>query len=276
MPGTVKEQIDAMINAGGPTEPPSTDSPGTDAPGTDAPGTSAPTTYSPGTDAPDTDAPSTDAPATTAPTTAAPEDDALSRALTEIDGLKRTVDELTKKKEKPATAAPTTAAPVVDTIFLDEETDFRDLTTKDLNELLNKVFKMGEESRRRSQEDTLRSIPQIVKSNVVTQTTLKKASEDFYKNNKDLVPWKKAVAEVFEETSSENPGDNFEDLLDKTGKEVRRRLGLKEKATVITHAPATTAPKGPKFPKVPGRRTTTKPKTSGLLKDIDDMNRPLE
>jgi len=275
MPNPIQDQINAMIDAGGPTEPPSTDPPGTDAPGTDAPGTSAPTTYSPGTDAPGTDAPSTDAPATTAPVTAAPEDDALTKALAEIDGLKRTVDELTRKKKKPATAAPTTAVPVVDTIFLDEETDFRDLTTKDLNKLLNKVFRMGEESRRKSQESTLRSIPEIVKSNVVTQTTLKKASENFYNNNKDLIPWKKAVAEVFGDTASGNPGDTFEELLDKTGKEVRKRLGLQKK-TVITHAPVTTAPKGPKFPKVPGHRTKTKPKTSGLLKDIDDMNRPLE
>lgn len=276
MPGTIKDQINAMIDTGGPTEPPSTDPPGTDSPGTDAPSTDAPSTSAPVTDAPSTDAPVTTAPATDAPTTAAPEDDALSKALTEIDGLKQTVDELTKKKEKPAaTAAPTTAPPVEDISFISEDIDPRDMTREDFNKILNVVYKAGEKSRRKSQEDTLRSIPQIVKSNVVTQTTLKKATEDFYTNNKDLLPFKKAVAQVYEELASENPDWKLGKMFEELEKETRTRLDLQRKATV-TNAPVTATPKGPKFPKTKTTRTKPKPKTGGLLKEIDDMNAPLE
>lgn len=273
MPGTVKEQIEAMLEAGDSTESPSTNAPlNTDPPSTGSPGTSAPTTYSPGTDAPSTDAPSTDAPATMAPTTAPPKEDDLSKALAEIEGLRQKVDDLTKKKEKPATAAPTTAPPVEEVDFLGESIDPRDMSREELNKILNKVYGLGVKATRKSQEDTLRSVPQIVKTNVVTQASLKAASEEFYDNNKDLQPFKKVVAAVFEEVASENPELKFHEVLEKVGPDVRKRLELHKKATT-TEAPTTSAPKGPKFPKTKTSRQRQKPKTSGLLNEIDAMNK---
>jgi len=260
MPGTIKEQIDAMLDAGGPTEPPSTELPSTTPPGTDAPGT----------DLPGTDAPSTSAPTTTAPTTAAPEESELSKALSEIESLRQEVSDLTKKE--PKTAAPTTSPPVEELDFLGEDIDPRDMTNEELNKILNKVYKAGSEAMRKSQEDTLRSIPKIVKTNVVTQATLKSATEKFFNDNKDLLPFRKAVATVYEELASENPDWKLDKILEETEREARKRLEL-HKRTDVTSAPTTSAPASPKFPKTGTSRQRQKPKTSKLLDEIDAMNK---
>ena len=272
MPEEIKDQIDAMLNVGEPTvtEAPFTESVATEAPGTEAPGTEAPKTESPSTDAP-----GTESPATSAPTTGAPEDDELEKIKKENEALRKQVEEGHKKKE-PKTAAPTTEAPFEEIDFLGKEIDLDDLTRNpDLfNKVLNKVYKLGSDTSQRFQETTLRNIPDIVKSNVIAQATLKKRVDEFYGNNEDLKPFKEVVAAVYEEVASENPDWKIGEVFGEVEKETRKKLELHKKAGV-TSAPTADAPKGPRFPKTKSSRDRQKPNTSRLLDDIDKMNETL-
>ena len=131
---------------------------------------------------------------------------------------------------------------------------------------------MGSEASRKFQETTLRNIPDIIKSNIVVQATLKKKVDEFYTDNKDLKPFKKVVAAVYEELASENPDWEVSKIFNEVEKETRERLELQKKAGA-TSAPTTSAPKGPKFAKTKSSRSRQKPNTSPLLEDIDEMNK---
>ena len=282
MPDEIKDQINAMLKIGEPTvtDAPFTESIVTEAPKTDAPGTEAPKTEAPGTKSPSTDAPKTSAPSTEAPATEAPGEDELEKIKKENEALR---DKLSKVEERkapltkvPGTKAPTTEAPYKEIDFLGKEIDLDELTRDPdmLNKILNKVYKMGSDTSRAFQETTLKNIPDIVKSNVVAQATLKKKVDEFYTDNKDLKPFRKVVAAVYEEVASENPDWELNKIFEETERETRKRLELHRKARA-TSAPSTDAPKGPRFPKTKSSRSRQKPNTSPLLEDIDKMNEAL-
>lgn len=275
MPEGIKDQIDAMLKIG---EPTATNAPFTEAVATETPGTEAPGTEAPGTNSPSTNAPGTSAPATDAPTTEAPkEDDEIEKIKKENESLREQLNKSAEKKPV-STKAPTTAVPFEEVDFLGKDVDLEELTRDPsmLNKLLNKVFKMGSETSRKFQETTLRNIPDIVKSNVLAQSTLKKKVEEFYTGNKDLKPFKKVVAAVYEEIASENPDWKLDDIFKSVEEETRKRLELHKKAGAVTSVPTTEAPrKGPRFPKTKSSRSRQKPKTSHLLSEIDKMNESL-
>lgn len=278
MANDIKEQIDAMIDMGSGTDAPSTEAAATSAPGTEPVATNAPSTDAPSTSAPGTEAPATKAPATEAPTTAAPEGDELTRIREENKRLRQQVED-SQKEKAPKTKAPTTAVPIEEIDFVGEDVDLDELTRdrKVFNALLNKVHRMGVESQRKTQEATLRGIPDIVKSNVTIQATLKKKVETFFDENKDLQPFKKVVSAVYEELAAENPDWKIDRMFTEVGKEARKRLELHRKAAStkapVTEAPTTKAPRGPHFPKTKTSRQRQKPKTSAILSEIDEMNR---
>lgn len=274
MPDEIKDQIDAMLKIGEPTvtNAPFTESVATEAPGTNAPGTEAPKTESPSTKAPETKAP-----ATSAPTTEAPAEDELERFKKENESLRKQLNEASGKKspatKAPGTKAPSTEAPFEEVDFLGKELDLDDLIRDPniLNKILNKVYKMGSDASRKFQETALKNIPDIVKSNIVVQATLKKKVDEFYESNKDLQSFKKVVSAVYEELASENPDWELSKTFSEVEKETRKRLELQKK-TGATSAPTTSAPKGPRFPKTKTSRGRQKPETSPLLEDIDKMN----
>jgi hypothetical protein len=265
-----KDEINAMIKTleGGRSV---TDAPATDAPTTESPGTEAPGTASPATEAPNTKAPATDAPSTSAPTTEAPED--------EKDKTIRDLREKLNEKEKSTTAAPTTEAPLV----LGEQDFIGNLDVDDLvrdkdalNKLLNTVFTKGvTESRKLASEKVLLALPDIVKHNITLLSKLKEASDKFYEENKDLTPFKKVVATVFEEVASKNPGKNYEDLMKEVGIESRKRLELYKKAQGNDKGNNKGNP--PKLPQKKGgnRVAPTKPNISPIQNEIDEMNKTI-
>ena len=247
------------------------DSGTTDAPSTDAATTDAPDEGT--TDAPSTDSASTDAVSTDAPTTDAPDEITLLRQ--EIELLKA------EKGKKVTTDAPSTSAPTTDVPFTNEDflgnIDLDDPTRdpEKFNELLNSVLKKGMDLARgittKGNENVLKSIPDIVKSNIAIVTNLKKASDKFYADNKDLKPWKQAVASVFEEIAAKNPDKTIEENLNIVGDEVRSRLKLKKEAIDQNKK------KNP--PKLPGnkgsKRGNTKPETEGIAAEIEAMNKSI-
>jgi hypothetical protein len=98
---------------------------------------------------------------------------------------------------------------------------------------------------------------------------LKEASDEFYKNNQDLKPFKKVVATVFEEIASDNPGKSFEILFPIVADEARKRLDLHKQATGLQ------ATKPPKLPSRKGRVQIPQetPNPNPLLSELDEMNK---
>ena len=188
----------------------------------------------------------------------------------ENEKLRSQIEELHRKEEPKPEPKPEPAFEEVR--FVDDEYDMDDLmrNPKLLNEVLNKVYKAGMDNSRKIQEDTLRGIPEIVKTNVTTQASLKKLADDFWENNSDLKPFRKVAAHVYEEIASENPDWTVAKVFEKVGEETRNRLELHRKAEP---EPEDEPKKNPRFPKVKTSRERTKPKTDGLLSEIDSMNK---
>lgn len=249
----------------------------TAAPSTEVASTKAPSTESPSTSAPKTEAPSTSAPSTKAPTTEAPKEEDEE---TELEKIKKENEELRKKVAEtttfktPKTKAPTTDAPPGEHDFVggsDLEELMRD--PKEFNKLLNKVYAKGVmDSRNMASEKVLRSIPDIVKTNIETVTSLKKASDKFYEDNKDLAPFKKVVASVFEEVAAENPDRKFDQLLTQVATEARKRLELSRQAVQVPKD----KPKAPVLPKKKGTQARqSAPELKGIEAELAEMDKVL-
>jgi len=193
----------------------------------------------------------------------------------ENESLRAKLAEVPKPKAEPE------PDPVVETelteqdfigdLDLDEVT--RDPT--EFNKLLNKVYlQAANDTRKTLGEGVLRTIPDIVKANIVTISNLKKAKDDFYDENKDLKPFKKVVGAVFEELQSDNPDKTYTEILGDVAIEVRTRLELKKEAVKATPAKNNTPPK------LHGNKgkagsSSTKPKTDALLNELDEMSQTL-
>ncbi len=261
----LQDEIGAMS---GWTSAPGTDPPGTEIPGTEAPGTEVPTTEAPTVE---TDAPSTDAPGTSVPTTEAPQESE------EMIELRAKAAELELLKERsivtkaPPTAAPTTAVPVEEHNFLEGITheDLED--PKVLNNVLNSVLKKGIEiGRNVSTEHVLRSIPEVTRNVMSQQFTLKDATDNFYKGNKDLTPHKKLVALQAQNLGSKNPDWTLDKLFKESGDAVRTTLNLKKQVKTKKDEKVKT----PSFPRKTKskQKAKDKPNLSPLQEEIAKMN----
>jgi len=250
------------------------DNPGYSDPVTETPSTESPSTEVPETEVPSTETPNTETPPTEPPTTEAPKSDEKDRVIEE---LRKKIAELeSAKKPSPQTPAPTTEAPILEIDFIGD-LDLDDLTRDpdEFNKLLNKIYKKGveyaREEAKRYGETVIKSIPDIVKSNIVLANRLKQIHDKFYEENKDLVPWKKVVGAVFEELLAENPDKSYEELLPQVAAETRKRLELHKKAQ-----PKPGKGRPPSLPrKKGGPRQTTKPDPNPLLQEIAEMDKAL-
>jgi len=243
-----------------------TDDPSTEVPTTETSVTDSPVTENPSTEVPTTNEPSTDAPSTDAP------DDVITSLKAEIEELKS----LIKSNHKPSTEAPSTEAPIaIENKNFIEDIDTEELSEdpEKLNELLNKVYQQAiTDTRKVLGESILRSIPDIVKTNIAVISNLQKASEQFYEQNQDLKPFKKVVASVFEELASKNPDKQYNEILEIVGDEVRKRLDLHKKAVNKTN--------NKKSPRLPRKRSSAKtkhvkPEVEPLLSELEEMNKVL-
>ena len=161
--------------------------------------------------------------------------------------------------------------------------DLDDLTRDKtaFNKILNAVYSKGvNDSKRIATEGVLNSIPDIVKHNLTLLTNLKEMSDNFYNENKDLVPFKRVVAAVFEEVAAQNPDKNYSDLMILVGPEARKRLELHKQAIKEEKGNGDEGEDG-KIPRLHGvkgglhRAPSNKPNTSALEKEISEMNKTL-
>jgi len=217
-----------------------------------------------------------------------PEPEPEPAPVNELEELKRANEELRRKIDEmsapPAEPEPKEEpAPEPEPKLTLEEIDFlKDLDIDDVtrdpeafNKLLNKVFTQGVETTRQVLgEGVLRSIPDIVKSNVTSMVALNEMKKNFYKANPDLEPFKKVVSSVFEEMASANPEKPFEEVLEDVGKETRKRLELHKKA-IESPSPSDPKPRLPRKKGQPGK-PNLQPSTDPLLAEIEAMDKALE
>ena len=249
------------------TDPPETDTE-TDTSETDTedPTTDSPGTEDPGIEAPDTSAPSTEAPAED------PRDAQLRSFREELEELKKT----SKPTETPPTEAPSTEPSIDEEDFIGE-IDLDDLTRDpgQFNKVLNTVYKKAREAARGEIkggiESVIRSIPDITKNTIAVQAQLTKARDDFYEENKDLLPWSKSVAAVMEEMVDEHPDKRYDELLPNVATEVRRRLNLQKQVNNKNNKD--NPPPLPK--KKGGQRQTPNLDLTPLDKEMDEMDKAL-
>ncbi len=171
----------------------------------------------------------------------------------------------------------------IDEVDFVGELDLDNLTRDpvELNRLLNLVHQRGVQTARTEartgNETLLRGIPGIVKSNIELVATLKEASDKFYGDNEDLIPFKKTVAAVFEEISAESPDKPYSEIVEKVGPEVRKRLDLAKEA-VSKDKDKDKETKPPNLPKSNkgGKRQQLKPETGSFEEELDAMEAALE
>ena len=196
----------------------------------------------------------------------------LEEKIAKLESLTRPAESEPSEPSEPETTTTDEEIPTED--FLGD-LDIDDVVSdpKALNQLLNNVHRKALERARlelkQSSENVVRSIPDIVRNVTMLTTRLKKISDDFYNENKDLVPWKKTVGAVMEELISENPDKTYKELLPQVASEVRRRVGLYREATRQDGPPSPP-------PRRKGRaKQTTKPDTNPLLEEFEAMDRAL-
>jgi hypothetical protein len=199
-----------------------------------------------------------------------PKEDERDKTISE---LRKKIEEIEGKTSIKETKPEPKEDPKLDFHEFVKEDEFDEIITdrSKYNKMLNNVFeKAVTYAQRKAEENVYRAIPDIVKNNIELINTMRATSETFYSENPDLQPFKKVVAAVFEEISSQNPDKNYNELLKKVGDEARKRLELHKKAT----EPKQTSPKLPsKKGSIP--TTPTKPDISSIQKDIDEMNKAL-
>jgi hypothetical protein len=149
------------------------------------------------------------------------------------------------------------------------EVDLDELTRdpKEFNKVLNKIYQKAVVDTRSSVVETL---PEIVKTNIQIMNELKATSERFYDENKDLQPFKKVVAVVFDELAASNPNRSYNEIIKDVAPEVRKRLDLKKEVK----EPTTKKVESPKLPQKGGRvGRSDKPTLEPLQAELEEMNR---
>ena len=182
-----------------------------------------------------------------------------------IADLRAKIADFEAKKSEPVKQEPKKEQPVSqdeDQDFLGElDVDEVTRDPKELNRLLNKIHHKAVMDTR---DILMRDLPNIVRTQATIVDDLRRTSEQFYNDNKDLAPFKKVVATVFEEFVSKSPDKSYSDLIKEVGPEVRKRLELP------TPSPTKSAPESSKPPRLPSKGSR-----AGQVQD-SSTNEPLQ
>jgi len=86
---------------------------------------------------------------------------------------------------------------------------------------LNEIFYRAEKS---AIEHTMKLLPDTIDYLIKQSLLLKNLSEEFYKNNSDLVNEKGLVKQLLEKVEADNPGMPYDKILDQVSNVARTRL----------------------------------------------------
>jgi hypothetical protein len=149
---------------------------------------------------------------------------ALAAQRVELEELAKRVvtpsaEPLPRDEKGNVVSPPPTPPPVFQFVKDDAEFDDALRSPENFNKLLTGVmFK--------SVESVMRAVPKLVMNLADQQITTRSAIQEFYANNKDLIPSKAYVGMVADELVAKNPDWKLDKLMGELGKEVRGRLKL--------------------------------------------------
>lgn len=83
-------------------------------------------------------------------------------------------------------------------------------------------------------ERALLSIPEVIGNLIASHVSHTKANKKFYEDHPDLAKTKNIVASVVEVVDSENPGIDYEKLLEKALPKIRERILVTKDLNITT------------------------------------------
>lgn len=208
-----------------------------------------------------------------------------------IENLRKTVNELSggrihveegghattqEPAQKPTETTPETPTPQptggelkLDPVTFIGENDNLDDILEDpdaFNKILNKVAEVVlNNAINPLQQRVLQNVPVVVNEYSKRRQAVQGLVNEFYKNNDDLLPYKKAVAVAANTVHSENPDWDHEKVFNEAAERTRKSLGLKKQVKTGKDNPASDTG----LRKRKGGRA--QPTLSGIAKDISDL-----
>ena len=73
-------------------------------------------------------------------------------------------------------------------------------------------------------EKALLMLPEVIGNLIMNQTKTMTLIKNFYSKYPDIAEKKELVAAIVEKTEAENPGSNYEEILDKAAPVIRERI----------------------------------------------------
>ena len=135
------------------------------------------------------------------------------------------------------------------------------------NKILHAVIARVEQ---RTTEQVLRTIPQIVGSQVQQQTYFKKMADTFYNDNKDLINVKQVVKACAQQLQKNNPEWEIEKVFAEAAVKTRETLGMSAKK--VESDESITSAEDAAFAKSKGgSKSNLKQQKSSLQAEIDEL-----
>jgi len=199
------------------------------------------------------------------------------------DDKDKTIEELRAKladvavKAEPKKEEPK-ETPIPDQDFV-KDLDLDDLgrDPAEFNKLLNVIYKQAVSDARKG---VMTELPSVVRDTIALTQSLREMHDKFYDDNKDLIPFKKVVATVFDELVAEDPNQEYNKVMERVAPEVRKRLELPEQVA-NADTKKEDKPSNDKPPALPrkgssaGKSTNEQP-VNKLQSELEAMNKALQ
>ena len=204
----------------------------------------------------------------------------VDKLLAEIDRLSGLVEpkvEIPPKKKEEEEEKPKEEEPKKDTEVDLTSYDFlKDLDMDDVAsdpKILNKVLhEVIAKVQLRTTEQVLRSIPQVVMSQVNQQTYFKRMADKFYEDNTDLVNVRQVVKACTQQVQQANPEWEIEKVLKEAAVKTRETLGLSTPKIGTTTGDKIPSAKDAAFAKSKGgSKSNLKQQRTSLQTEIDEL-----
>lgn len=173
-----------------------------------------------------------------------PKDAQIAQLTSTIEQLRGMVETMARQASTSPVAPVEPDTPIEEPIvrFIEKEDDLDEVlnSTDSFNKFMTSVVK-------KSKEDALSIIPQLVNPIVNRIVTQKLAINEFYANNADLAAHKATVGIVANEIAQANPTHTLEDIIKVLGPEVRNRLAMGNISVSPAVAPVSPAVETPAF-----------------------------
>lgn len=252
--------------------------------------------------APETPPVAPEPPAPEPPPSPAPAEDPEKVALrAQITALQAQISELADRvagapapspaaaPQTPSPAAPPAPQPPVTQpvqyVADDKEFDAIFQSPAAFNAFLNKVLEQRDtavvdRATIAAVERAYTGLPSVVNTMTQRQMAFTQLVRDFYAVNEDLKPYSKLAGIIMNDLAAKEPELLVADLLEKTGKEVRHRLGLPEKSAApnpVQPSPPAPGPASaprtisPAFVTPPGVRPAPGARLAGLEAEVNEL-----